>query len=336
MLLNDLDYSFSESLIAIEKVAPSRVMCVTNGDPSEITIAQLLDQIPTGDVLVINNTQVLKRRVFSEGGLEILFLKQISALDWTVLFPASRVGDREHVQLPDGVSMQLLTRGLPQSVRLSQAIDESYFEKVGELPLPPYIQKARGERHTREQDTLSYQTEWARRPGSFAAPTASLHFAKQDLEQLKARGVQVLELTLHVGLGTFLPVKNFETHEMHAEWVELPDATWQAIRKAQSQGHHIWALGTTVTRALESAAQHQLQLLGGAWQGWSELFIRPPYTFRVVDRLLTNFHQPKSTLLALVATFAGLETVHSSYQWAIERQFRLFSYGDLSVWMTRR
>ncbi len=221
-------------------------------------------------------------------------------------------------------------------MKLSSSLPEEYFEEFAELPIPPYIQKARAERHSRFADAHWYQTTWASCPGSLAAPTASLHFSDGDIQELKNRGVHVLDLTLHVGLGTFLPVlkENLKEHSMHSEFVRIPTPTWRKVLSATQEGHAVWALGTTVARALESAAHG---LVGknkeGDWEGLTQLFIQPGFQWKVVERLLTNFHQPESTLLALVASFSNLDKVKNCYTWAVQRKFRLFSYGNLTAWV---
>jgi S-adenosylmethionine:tRNA ribosyltransferase-isomerase len=335
MLRTDLDFEFPESLIATSPQRPSRVMQVGPGlEPQEISLDQLIELPQAGDVWILNQTKVLKRRVFA-GDLEILFLNEVSPLHWNVLFPskAFKVGD--HIELPEGVTMTLTQKGRPQVVQVSAALTREYFERHGEVPLPPYIQKARAERHNTPQDESWYQTFWAENPGSLAAPTASLHFERRHLERLSAKGVHVLPVTLHVGLGTFLPVtaENLKDHLMHSEEVEVPLATWERIQLARAQGHRIWAMGTTVARSLESVPAHKLIKTSEAFRGETDLLILPGFEFRVVDCLMTNFHQPQSTLLALVAAFSSLERVKACYQWAIARKFRLFSYGDLSVWI---
>lgn len=335
MKLSDLEFTYPEELVGLSPQRPSRVMWVDpQGQPAEISLSTLLEKFSPGDVLVVNNTRVLKRRVFS-GELEILFLKQKSSTDWEVLFPSKKYKLGARIDLPLGITMELIEKGRPQTVRLSQEVSESYFQEVAELPLPPYIQKARDQRHTQEQDENWYQTAWASQPGSFAAPTASLHFSKEDMDMLNARGVEILELTLHVGLGTFLPVtvENLDDHDMHEEFVEISSESWQQIQKAKAEGRRVWSLGTTSTRSLESAAAGILkEQPDGSLSGFTKLLIQPGFEFKVVDVLLTNFHQPQSTLLALVAGFSTLERVKACYQWAIERRFRLFSYGDLSCW----
>ncbi|MEZ0391359.1 MAG: tRNA preQ1(34) S-adenosylmethionine ribosyltransferase-isomerase QueA [Pseudobdellovibrionaceae bacterium] len=336
MKLSDLQFDYPENLVATKPTRPSRVLWVEKGEPQEISVAELLEKIPAGDVLVLNNTKVLKRRVFA-GDLEILFLGRLSGHEerWEVLFPSRKYAIGEKIELPLGVQMTLVQKGRPQVVEVSEALNEAYFEKVAELPLPPYIQKARGERHTVEADESWYQTAWAKEPGSFAAPTASLHFSSKDLEQLAKKGVKIVELTLHVGLGTFLPVtaEDLNDHSMHSEWVEIPFEVWAEIQSAKKAGQKIWALGTTASRALESAGKNLFPSREKSLQGWTSILIQPGFEWTVVDRLLTNFHQPESTLLALVAGFSDLNTVKSAYQYAISRSFKLFSYGDLSVWI---
>lgn len=350
MNLLDLDFEYPEQLVATERAKTSRVMKVEAGHPSELAngVSDIASLMRAGDVLVLNDTKVLKRRVFTESGLEILFLSECDVngalvqtnqpTTWQVLCPSSRWKQGTILSLPGGVTLQLVSRGRPQIVEMSRALDSSFFEQYGEMPLPPYIQKARGERHNRELDKLDYQTAWAEKPGSLAAPTASLHFTQDDLHEIQSRGVKIVYLTLHVGLGTFLPitVENLDDHVMHGESAEISRAAWDTIQSAKNSGHHVWALGTTVTRTLESAAGGKLRSVregSVAFEGSTDLFIRPGYKFQVVDRLLTNFHQPQSTLIALVAAFSSLGTVKNAYAWAIENKFRLFSYGDLSLWI---
>jgi S-adenosylmethionine:tRNA ribosyltransferase-isomerase len=344
MRIEELDFPYPESSVAVERAPVSRVMLFHKGEPRELAqgLGDLVDFFEAGDVLVINDTRVNPRRVFTEAGLEILFLNPVGEdlKTWQVLCPATRWKNGATQLLPGQVKIDLIARGRPQTVRTSEDLTEDYFEKHGELPLPPYIQKARDERHNRVLDKTSYQTAWAEKPGSLAAPTASLHFSESNLDQLKAKGVQVVKVTLHVGLGTFLPVTvdNLNDHVMHGEWAEISASTWKTIQEAKTKGRHIWALGTTVTRTLESAAQGKLdETDDGGFFGTTDLFIRPGYEFKITDRLLTNFHQPRSTLLALVSAFVdrerGIEIVKSAYSWAIQNQFRLFSYGDLSCWI---
>jgi S-adenosylmethionine:tRNA ribosyltransferase-isomerase len=340
----ELLFDYPQELIATYPQHPSRVLFNFDGQNLELAWAEFLNQFKSGDVLVVNDTKVLKRRVFSNDGHEILFLDsptdqskmstdQKSSV-WSVLFPSKKLKIGDTIAMPLGLTAQLTEKGIPQTITMSEPIDETYFNQVGELPLPPYIQKARNERHNREKENEAYQTVWAQKPGSLAAPTASLHFSPEDLETLKAKGVEIINLTLHVGLGTFLPVtaETLEEHIMHAEWVEIPSHHWKKIKDAKSNGHSIWALGTTVVRSLESQALGKFELRHHAYSGTTDLMIRPGFEFKIVDRLLTNFHQPQSTLIALVMAFAGKDNVLATYQWAIQKKFRLFSYGDLSYW----
>lgn len=390
MHIDELDFDYPEYLVATERVPQSRVMLVNSmGEPRELEsgLRELINYFKPGDLLVVNNTRVLKRRIFSEKGLEILFIRPLpdrcekmgtgpenqsqsgaadrtepktgtapqasenrcdisilksassqadGATTWQVLCPASRWKPGTEQVLPDGVRLELIERGKPQIVHASRSLTDTYFEIHGEMPLPPYIQKARGERRNRAQDSKQYQTTWAKHGGSLAAPTASLHFSEAEIKLLKTQGIDVVQVTLHVGLGTFLPItaENLDEHVMHAELAEISPETWSQINAAKARGGRVWALGTTVTRTLEAAAHGKLPATEqGGFHGETDLFIRPGFEFKIVDRLLTNFHQPRSTLVALVGAFAGLERVKSAYRWAVKKEFRLFSYGDLTVWM---
>jgi S-adenosylmethionine:tRNA ribosyltransferase-isomerase len=335
MFLSELQFDYPEELVAREPRDDFRTLLVTgNGVAQEINRQQIFDLFSPGDLLVVNDTKVLKRRVFSNDQIEILFLKDLADNCWQVLFPARAHGLGSQIQLPGEVILTLTQKGLPQIVQASKILDENYFSQFGEMPLPPYIQKARHERHNTTKDESWYQTSWASEPGSFAAPTASLHFTTSDLEALKQKGVKVARLTLHVGLGTFLPVRveNLNDHVMHGESALIPVSTWAAVNKTLQNKNRVWALGTTVTRALESMALGMFEEHEDCFIGETQLLIQPGHKFKVVGGLLTNFHQPESTLLALVSAFAGLENVKAAYQWAIKNKFRLFSYGDLSIW----
>lgn len=344
MKVSDLNFSFPEDLIALEPKYPSRVMLVAEQDidhgpeflPRELNLDELIELMNPHDVLVLNDTKVLKRRVFSDNK-EILFIEEMAPQIWRVLFPSKGMKVGEKIILPGNVQLELIEKGLPQMIRVNQKLNDDYFLRFGELPLPPYIQKARSQRHESIKDQLWYQTDWAEKPGSLAAPTASLHFNEHHLEKIRNKGIKILKITLHVGLVTFLPIhaEKLEDHQMHFEEVEIPENVWQQIQevKALDKKARVWALGTTVARSLESISAGKLKLANGSYRGKTNLFIYPPFEFKIVDVLMTNFHQPESTLLALVAAFTNLETVMKCYRWAIERKFRLFSYGDLTVWM---
>lgn len=334
MKLSDLDYPYPEELVATFPSRPTRVMWVEpHHAPQEITLEQVLERIQPKDVFVINNTKVLKRRVFAEGEVEVLFLDQVSTSEnfntWKVLFPSKKFAVGSELQLPLGHRMKLLEKGKPQVVEVTPALVESDFEKCAELPLPPYIQKARQKRHNVQEDSSWYQTAWAAHPGSMAAPTASLHFSKAQIEALQKKGVEVVQVTLHVGLGTFLPVtvEDLDQHVMHSEIYDISESNWSLIQTAKKNGYKVWSLGTTTTRVLESVART------GKLSGETDILLQVGSEFKIVDRLMTNFHQPQSTLLALVSGFSGLEKVRDCYAWAIKHQFKLFSYGDFSVWL---
>ncbi len=336
MQTSDLDFQYPNELIATEPSRPVRVAFM-NGDkpPQELGLQGLFSQFKKGDLLVINESQVVPARVFSADEVEVLFLKAVDELHWHVLFPARDLKIGADLALPGELKLTLTEKGLPQTVKLSRRIDFDYFAKHGEVALPPYIQEARGQRHNRAEDVTWYQSAWASQKGSVAAPTASLHFQNADLEALKDRGVNIARVTLHVGAGTFFPVRaaTLSEHVMHEEWVEIPAATVKLIATTKEKGKRVWALGTTVARTLESQAQGLFQVgADGSFSGSTKLFIYPPYKFQVVDALLTNFHQPKSTLFGLVAAFAGLDRAKQAYAWAIAKEFKLFSYGDLSAW----
>jgi S-adenosylmethionine:tRNA ribosyltransferase-isomerase len=336
MRTQELDFSYPSDLVALEPVRPTRVAwCEANQPPRELTLDQLLEKFTAKDLLVVNQTQVIPARVFSIDNHEILFLKAIDDLTWQVLFPARDFKQGDVIAMPGALELTLVAKNLPQTVKLSRPLTLEYFSKYGEMALPPYIQAGRGERRNRELDHRWYQSIWAKQPGSVAAPTASLHFTPEHLEKLPAKLAYVV---LHVGAGTFLPVRteNISDHQMHEEWVHIPRETLESIKLTKQNGGRIWALGTTVTRALESHAQGILKPNEDGETGATQIFLYPPYRFKIVDVLMTNFHQPKSTLLALVAAFAGIEHAKQVYQWAIERKFKLFSYGDLSVWTLGR
>lgn len=336
MKLSELDYDYPEELVAMEPRRPSRVLWVQGGDIREVTIQDILARIDTDDLLVINDTKVEPRRVFAKNSsgdtVEVLFVQSEEPTLWQVLLPSRQLKSDKKVHFQDGMIGTLEKGGRPQFLRLSKPITTDFFLQYGDMPLPPYIQSARDERRSRSDDQNWYQTEWAQKIGSSAAPTASLHFSNEDLANLKSKGVRVESLTLHVGLGTYLPitVEDLNEHIMHKEWVVIPAELVEKLKTAK----HVWALGTTVARAIESWAQGLLQKNeDGSCSGWTGLLIQEGYQWSKVDRLLTNFHQPQSTLLALVCGFAGKNRVFEAYKYAIHHRFKLFSYGDLSVWV---
>lgn len=336
MKTSDLIYDFPKNLIATKPQRPSRVLFNQAGNtPKEIPFAHICDIFKPNDVLVLNETKVIPSRVRDENGVDFLFVRPTNEMEWEVLFPAKAFKVGQSFSLPGDLKVTLIEKALPQKVRLSYAIDFNYFEQYGEVNLPPYILEQRSQQSTVQEDRAWYQTAWAKHIGSVAAPTASLHFSDSDLDQILKRGVKIQKLTLHVGLGTFLPIraKDLSEHKMHFEWVSIPSPTLQALETAKAEGYKVWAMGTTVARSLESISTGHLQKnRDGDLEGQTDIFIYPPYEFKVVDGLLTNFHQPESTLLAMVCAFYGRKQVMEAYQYAIQNHFRLFSYGDLSVW----
>ncbi len=337
MKKSDLEFEFPKELIALKPQRPSRVLLNISGEePKEILFSDLSKVFEKGDLLVINDTKVIPSRVLSKSGEEFLFIKAKDQFSWEVLFPARGAKIGKVYELPGGLVVELSEKGLPQTVKLSRAIDFSYFSQFGMVNLPPYILSERDDADS-AMDHEWYQTLWAKNLGSVAAPTASLHFSLEDLEKIRSHGVSVESLTLHVGLGTFLPLKadDLKEHEMHAEYISIEKSVVEKANEVRSRGKRVWALGTTVARSLESVAQGLIELdeTKSRYQGESKLFIYPPYQFKLVNGLLTNFHQPESTLLALVFAFFGMNSVKKAYAHAIKQRFRLFSYGDLSVWI---
>lgn len=327
-------YEYPESLVAVSPRKPPRVVFKQKShDPKEIDFKSIVDIFDEGDLLIINKTQVLPRRIFVDD-FDILFLETQDRLEWKVLFPAKKFKVGDKLKLPGGITITLKEKGRPQIVSCEQVLDDAYFEGHGSFALPPYIQQARGQNRPLKDDLLWYQTEWAQSPGSLAAPTASLHFSNEDLDSFRSK-INIAEVTLHVGLGTFLPItsEDLDFHEMHSEFVEIDQSTLNLISKTRNEGKKVWALGTTALRALESYAREMLDKdEQGRVFGQTDLFIKPGDEFKICDGLLTNFHQPGSTLICLVSAMAGHREVMSTYHWAIEREFRLFSYGDLSIW----
>lgn len=331
---SDLMYDHPQSLIALKPEYPPRVMLKRiQEDPMEIPFEQVFDLFDENDVLIINKTQVLPRRIFLEK-FDIMFLSSTDGQIWDVLFPAKKFKMGQKFDLPDGVQIILMEKGRPQKISANKVLDEYYFQKYAVYALPPYIQSARGESRPQEEDKLWYTTLWGDQPGSLAAPTASLHFKDKDFQALKKK-VNVCEVTLHVGLGTFLPVtaEILSEHKMHSEVVFIPKTTIDSIAQAKENKSKVWALGTTSLRSIEAWSRGHLNPQDdGGFSGETDLFLKPGDPIQVCDGLLTNFHQPGSTLISLVAAFSNLEDVKKTYNMAIDKEFRLFSYGDLSIW----
>ena len=339
MHLDDYDFTLPEGLIAQQPVATrdaSRLMCLDrrSGSISTRQFSGILNCFRPGDVLVVNDTRVIPARLLGQkvtgGKIEIFLVRRIetaTAEEWLCLTKSSKSPrPGTVVTLADDLSAEILEEAASpyRKVRFTCRGDfMQRVEEIGHLPLPPYIK-----REDRQEDRSRYQTVFARENGAVAAPTAGLHFTAEILQQLRDAGVQIVPLTLHVGLGTFLPVRveNILEHKMHSELYSIPQATADAVNLARDGGRRVFALGTTSARALETAATEDCHLLAG--RGESEIFIYPGYRFKLVDALITNFHLPKSTLLMLVSAFAGREFVLSAYRQAVVERFRFFSYGD--------
>jgi len=337
MRRSDFEFSLPDELIAQAPLAQrsaSRLLLLdgATGRFGDHAIAALPALLASGDLLVFNDTRVLPARLAAQrasGGRVEIFLER--ALDGVAALVQTRASNPlragEVLQTGGGALRLLARRDDLWEVELPQPAVE-FFERHGAVPLPPYI--------TRTPDALDrerYQSLFARVPGAVAAPTASLHFDAELLAALAARGVERTQLTLHVGAGTFHPVRsdNIDEHRMHAEWYEVPAAAVAAIARTRAAGGRVIAVGTTVARALEAAAAASGAPTAG--HGETRLFITPGFRFRVVDGLLTNFHLPGSTLLMLVAAYAGREHILAAYRHAIGQRYRFFSYGDaMLIW----
>lgn len=280
MKKTDLSYSFPSELIAVQPERPSRILLNQwQKSPIEIFKSDLFALFNEGDLLVLNETKVIPSRLKSSSGEEFLFVRPTSDLEWEVLFPAKPFKVGQTFQFPNDLEVELVEKGLPQKVKTSRPIDFEYFQKFGLINLPPYILSERGEQKYLPEDQEWYQTKWAKEIGSVAAPTASLHFDLKDLEFLESKGVSIKRLTLHVGLGTFLPLKTDELtdHKMHFETVSISKDLMNHADQTRQSKKRVWALGTTVVRALESAKAGLLQKDNeGNYQGETNLFIYPP------------------------------------------------------------
>jgi S-adenosylmethionine:tRNA ribosyltransferase-isomerase len=325
----EFDYALPEDLIAqrpLPERGASRLLHLdgATGAIEDLQFKDLSRLITPGDLIVVNDTRVVKARLFGHketgGRIEVFIERIVAECEALALM---RSGHPPHpgyrLKLGDGVDAEVLAReGDLYRVRFSEPV-ASLLERCGNVPLPPYI------RHTPDaEDAERYQTVFAEKEGAVAAPTAGLHFDSAMLERLEANGARLARVTLHVGSGTFQPVRSesVEDHRMHSEWYEVPQATASVIRAAKTSGGRVLAVGTTALRALEAWAR------SGAQSGETDLFVYPGFKFNVVDRLLTNFHLPKSSLLMLVSAFGGTENIRRAYAHAIRERYRFFSYGD--------
>ena len=324
------DYAFPESLVAHEPASPrdaARLLAYQRetGEIEHATFAELPRFVEPGSLLVMNDTRVVPARFLARketgGMVRILFIRERDGLVEALADRPLPIGS--HVMAGDGSRIDVVGKeGSTYLLRPEFPDFPAFLEAHGSMPLPPYIRTSLSEKETSEQ----YQTVFAKNDGSAAAPTASLHFTEELLELLRANGVEVAYVTLHVGLGTFAPLTDeaVERGSLHHELYEIPEETARAIGQAKADGRKVIALGTTVARALESAARDGFA--PGARE--TDLFIRPGYAFQVVNQLITNFHVPRSSLMQLVASLTGREELLRIYGEAIERQYRLFSFGD--------
>jgi len=334
MRLSDFDFDLPQDRIAQRPARPrdaARLLEIGGGALADRGVRELPSLLRAGDLLVSNDTRVIRAQLSGlRGAARIGFTlhKARGPGEWDAFArPAKKLAPGDRIAFAADFTAEVAARGEGGEVtlRFDRAGDELMvaLARHGRMPLPPYIKRPAAE----PADDSDYQTIFARRDGAVAAPTAGLHFTPRLLQALDEAGVRRAQVTLHVGAGTFLPVKteDVSAHAMHAEWAELPAATAAAVAAARARGGRVVAVGTTTIRALESAARSgTLQ----PWSGDTDIFITPGYRFRVVDRLITNFHLPKSTLMMLVSAFAGHGHVMALYRHAIEARYRFFSYGD--------
>ena len=337
MRTDDFDFELPHELIA-QHPAPrgtSRLMVLdrTSGLTSHLDFGRLPDILRPDDLLVFNDTRVIPARLYAHRPtgrrFELLLLRRVDGEFWeTLVRPSARARAGEHLDLADGgVVIPIERRGEGRwRVRFDPALDLERLDGLGEMPLPPYILRPEG---GAESDRTTYQTVYAANPGAVAAPTAGLHFSDGLLDAIRAAGIEVAFLTLHVGLGTFRPVQvdNIADHEMHEEWFHIGDETATAVNRALDQERRIVCVGTTSVRALEGAlavGEGRLQ----AGEGWTRIFITPGYQFLGTGAMLTNFHLPRSTLLMMISAFAGRDHVFAAYAEAVAENYRFFSYGD--------
>ena len=336
MNVKDYDYDLPEELIAqdpLEDRSSSRLMVLDRqtGDVEHRHFTDILEYLHPGDCLVINNTKVIPARLFgvkedTQAKIEVLLLKRKENDIWeTLVKPGKKAKPGTKLVFGDGLLTAEVVDVVEEGNRLIQfhydGIFEEILDQLGQMPLPPYITH-------QLKDKNRYQTVYAKYDGSAAAPTAGLHFTKELLQKVKDMGVDIAEVTLHVGLGTFRPVKveNVLDHHMHSEFYMVSQEATDKINRAKESGHRVIAVGTTSTRTLEAAADENGRL--HETSGWTEIFIYPGYQFKVIDALITNFHLPQSTLVMLVSALAGREHVLHAYEIAVKERYRFFSFGD--------
>ena len=344
MDVKDFYYDLPQELIAqdpLEDRSSSRLMVLDKitGEVEHRHFKDITEYLRPGDCLVINNTKVIPARLYgvkegTEAKIEILLLKRKENDIWeTLVKPGKKCKIGTKIVFGEGILTGEVIDIVEEGNRLIQFHYEGIFEEIldrlGQMPLPPYITH-------QLQDKNRYQTVYAKYDGSAAAPTAGLHFTPELLQQVRDMGVEIAEVTLHVGLGTFRPVKETDVlkHHMHSEFYKIEQSEADKINKAKKEGHRVIAVGTTSTRTLESAADENGFLTEKS--GWTEIFIYPGYKFKVIDALITNFHLPESTLVMLVSALAGREHVLAAYETAVEEKYRFFSFGDAMFIVDRK
>ena len=335
MNVTDFDFDLPETLIAQHPMEPrdaSRLM-VVNRDSGEIehhTFRDLVSLLKAGDVLVLNNTRVIPARLIgekegTEAKIEVFLLKRLELDLWEALIkPGKRLKVGQKVCFGQGLLIgelqDILENGNRRIHFTYSGVFETILDQLGQMPLPPYIT-------AQLEDQERYQTVYAKERGSVAAPTAGLHFTPELLGELRNKGVEIAEILLHVGLGTFRPVKvdDIREHEMHSEYYRVDSEAAMLINRAKEEGRRVIAVGTTAARTLESVGR-QGRVVPSV--GWTDIFIYPGYSFQVVDALITNFHFPKSTLVMLVSALAGRERILEAYKCAVVERYRFYSFGD--------
>ncbi|MEJ8560330.1 tRNA preQ1(34) S-adenosylmethionine ribosyltransferase-isomerase QueA [Yoonia sp. GPGPB17] len=349
MKLSEFDFDLPEQLIATRPARPrssARLLLAQGNAIEDRTVNELPDILQPGDRLILNDTKVIPARLFGlrhrqgEAGetnarMDVTLLEPRADGSWSALIkPLKKVRDGEVIVFSDDLTAEVVGRADGQGYLAFNLTGDDFdaaLNAVGAMPLPPYIA---GKRPADEADKEDYQTYWARNTGAVAAPTASLHFDGPLLEALAARGVQFTHVTLHVGAGTFLPVKvdDVRDHKMHAEWGEVTPEAAAEINATKAAGNRVIPVGTTALRLIESAAKEGVIQ---PWKGPTDIFITPGFAFQIADGLMTNFHLPKSTLMMLVSALMGTSTIRVIYDHAIAQKYRFFSYGDSSLLLPR-
>lgn len=335
MKTDDFDYYLPEDLIAqtpLLKRDSSRLLVLdkNTGEISHRHFADIIDYLNKDDVLVINDTKVIPARLIgtkeeTSAVIEVLMLKNIDGDIWECLCkPAKRVKEGTIIKFSDSLSAKcvgVFDEGIRHVEFIYNGIFMEILDQLGEMPLPPYI-------HEKLSEKDRYQTVYAKNIGSAAAPTAGLHFTNELLEKIKEKGVKVVSVTLHVGLGTFRPVnvEDVEKHKMHSEYYKMTDEVADILNNAKNKGNKIISVGTTSTRVLETIISKYNKFVGCS--GFTDIFIYPGYEFKGIDELITNFHLPKSTLIMLVSALAGKENIMNAYKEAVKLEYRFFSFGD--------